>query len=177
MNAPTYPEASTWCWLMARISKSDFPKLNDKAWLLITRRLSFLSSPSQRGTALSHTTLPSLRMHEMVCEPWVLTNPSSHRKEMELPSWRFSPKRFPFTGTPGSGHSLWRKAAGKNKEKGWRGEPSTVAQQSGKDEKQKWVTNDGREVEVCKDYLLKAAGLRQRYLKKKFDLSLKKGFF
>lgn len=117
MNAPTYPEASTWCWLMARISKSDFPKLNDKAWLLIMRRLSFLGSPSQRGTALSHTTLPSLRMHEMVCEPWVLTNPSSHRKEMELPSWRFSPKRFPFTGTPGSGHSLWRKAVGKKERK------------------------------------------------------------
>lgn len=117
MNAPTYPEASTWCWLTARISKSDFPKLNDKAWLLVMRRLSFLGSPSQRGTALSHTTLPSLRMHEMVCEPWVLTNPSSHRKEMELPSWRFSPKRFPFTGTPGSGHSLWRKAAGKKERK------------------------------------------------------------
>lgn len=43
-------------------------------------------SPSQRGTALSHTTLPSLRMQEMVCEPWVLTKPSSHRNEMELPS-------------------------------------------------------------------------------------------
>lgn len=69
-------------------------------------------SPSQRGTALSHTTLPSFRMQEMVCEPWVLTKPSSHRNETELPSWRLSPKRFPLTGTPGSGHSLWRNAIG-----------------------------------------------------------------
>lgn len=115
------------------------------------RGRSFLGLPSQRGTALSHTTLPSLRMHEMVCEPWVLTNPSSHRKEMELPSWRFSPKRFPFTGTPGSGHSLWRKAAVK-REKRVEGRLSTVAQQSEKDEKQKWVTSDAREVEVCKNY-------------------------
>lgn len=29
---------------------------------------------------------------------------------MELPSWRLSPNRLPFTGTPGSGHSLCRKA-------------------------------------------------------------------
>lgn len=71
--------------------------------------------PSQRGTALSHTTFPSLRMQEMVWEPWVFTKPSSHRKEIELPSWRLSPKRFPFTGTPGSGHSLCRKAARKKK--------------------------------------------------------------
>lgn len=77
-----------------------------------------LHSPSQRGTALSHTTLPSLRMQEMVCEPWVFTKPSSHRNEMELPSWRLSPKRFPLTGTPGSGHSLWRNAV-ENTEKRW----------------------------------------------------------
>lgn len=75
-------------------------------------------TPSQRGTALSHTTLPSLRMQEMVREPWVLTKPSSHRNEMELPSWRLSPKRFPLTGTPGSGHSLWRNAYG-SAEKRW----------------------------------------------------------
>lgn len=75
-------------------------------------------SPSQRGTALSHTTLPSLRMQEMVCEPWVLTKPSSHRNEMELPSWRLSPKRFPLTGTPGSGHSLWRNAVERQRRDG-----------------------------------------------------------
>lgn len=46
----------------------------------------------------------------MVWEPCVFTKPSSHRKEMELPSCRLSPKRFPLTGTPGSGHSLWRNA-------------------------------------------------------------------
>lgn len=117
--------AGWWLASQNQISKSE----KDKVGPLVRRKDSFLGSPSQRGTALSHTTLPSLRMQEMVCEPCVLTNPSSHRKEMELPSWRFSPKRFPFTGTPGSGHSLWRKAARKQRW-GWRGELSAVAEKS-----------------------------------------------
>lgn len=45
-------------------------------------------------------------MQVMVSEPWVLMKPSSQRNDTELPSWRLSPNRFPFTGTPGSGHSL-----------------------------------------------------------------------
>lgn len=67
-------------------------------------------SPSQRSTALFHTTLPSFRTQVMVSEPCVPRKPSSHRKEMELPSCRLSPNRLPLTGTPGSGHSLCRKA-------------------------------------------------------------------
>lgn len=67
-------------------------------------------APSHRSTALFQTTLPSFRMQVMVSEPCVPRKPSSHRKEMELPSWRLSPNRFPFTGMPGSGHSLCRKA-------------------------------------------------------------------
>lgn len=101
------PPASWWKQHLSEV-------LAKTVWITESRltwsRTTSLYTPSQRGTALSHTTLPSLRMQEMVCEPWVLTKPSSHRNEMELPSWRLSPNRFPFTGTPGSGHSLWRNA-------------------------------------------------------------------
>lgn len=121
------------------------------------------------------------------CRPWGCTRWFASRG-----SWRIPPRTGRRWNCPAEGshrnasHSLAHlgpgtrcdgRLRGKKKEKGWRDEPSTVAQQSGKDEKPKWVTNDGREVEVCKDYLLKAAGLRQRYLKKKFDLSLKKRIF
>lgn len=40
----------------------------------------------------------------------------------------------------------------KKREKRVEGGLSTVAQQSEKDEKPKWVTRDAREVEACKDY-------------------------
>lgn len=66
--------------------------------------------PSHLSTALFHTTFPSFKMQVMVSDPWVRIKPSSHRKDTELPSCRLSPNLFPFTGTPGSGHSLCLKA-------------------------------------------------------------------
>lgn len=47
----------------------------------------------------------------MVSVPWVLIKPSSQTTEMELPSWKLSPKRRALMGMPGSGHSLWPNAA------------------------------------------------------------------
>lgn len=58
-----------------------------------------------------HMTFPLSSWQEMVSVPWVLIKPSSQTTEMELPSWKLSPKRRALMGMPGSGHSLWPNAA------------------------------------------------------------------
>lgn len=68
------------------------------------------SVPSHLGMRPLHITLPSSRWHVMVSAPCVLMKPSSQTTEMELPSWKLSPKRLAFNGMPGSGHSLRPKA-------------------------------------------------------------------
>lgn len=62
-----------------------------------------------------HMTFPLSNWQEMVSVPWVLINPSSHTTEMELPSWKLSPKRRALIGMPGSGHSLWPNAGVKQR--------------------------------------------------------------
>lgn len=74
------------------------------------------SVPSHLGIRPLHITLPSSRWHVMVSAPWVLIKPSSHATEMELPSWKLSPKRLAFSGMPGSGHSLRPNACNKKKQ-------------------------------------------------------------
>lgn len=74
-----------------------------------------VSVPSHFGMRPLHITLPSSRWHVMVSAPCVLMKPSSHTTEMELPSWKLSPKRRAFSGTPGSGHSLRPKACSEKK--------------------------------------------------------------
>lgn len=60
-------------------------------------------------------------MQVIVSVPCVLINPSSHITEIELPSWKLSPKRRALIGTPGSGHSLCPNAFQKKKKKMGRG--------------------------------------------------------
>lgn len=69
--------------------------------------------PSHLGIGPLHMTFPRSSWQEMVSLPWVLMNPSSQTTEMELPSWKLSPKRRALMGMPGSGHSLWPNAAEK----------------------------------------------------------------
>lgn len=69
--------------------------------------------PSHLGIGPLHMTFPLSSWQEMVSLPWVLMNPSSQTTEMELPSWKLSPKRRALMGMPGSGHSLWPNAAEK----------------------------------------------------------------
>lgn len=76
------------------------------------------SVPSHLGIRPLHITLPSSRWHVMVSAPCVLIKPSSQTTEMELPSWKLSPKRLAFSGIPGSGHSLRPNACNKKKQKG-----------------------------------------------------------
>lgn len=73
------------------------------------------SVPSHLGIRPLHITLPSSRWHVMVSAPCVLIKPSSHTTEMELPSWKLSPKRLALRGMPGSGHSLRPNACNKKK--------------------------------------------------------------
>lgn len=72
--------------------------------------------PSHLGMSPLHITLPSSRWHVMVSAPCVLMKPSSQTTEMELPSWKLSPKRLAFNGMPGSGHSLRPKACNEKKD-------------------------------------------------------------
>lgn len=74
------------------------------------------SVPSHLGIRPLHITLPSSRWHVMVSAPCVLIKPSSQTTEMELPSWKLSPKRLAFSGMPGSGHSLRPNACKKKKQ-------------------------------------------------------------
>lgn len=74
------------------------------------------SVPSHLGIRPLHITLPSSRWHVMVSAPCVLIKPSSQTTEMELPSWKLSPKRLAFSGMPGSGHSLRPNACNKKKQ-------------------------------------------------------------
>lgn len=66
--------------------------------------------PSHLGMGPLHMTFPFSSWQEMVSAPWVLIKPSSQTTEMELPSWKLSPKRRALIGMPGSGHSLWPNA-------------------------------------------------------------------
>lgn len=75
--------------------------------------------PSHLGMRPLHITLPSSKWQVMVSAPWVLMKPSSQTTDMELPSWKLSPKRLAFKGMPGSGHSLRPKAC-EEKKKGTR---------------------------------------------------------
>lgn len=72
--------------------------------------------PSHLGMRPLHITLPSSKWQVMVSAPWVLMKPSSQTTDMELPSWKLSPKRRAFKGMPGSGHSLRPKACDKKKQ-------------------------------------------------------------
>lgn len=72
--------------------------------------------PSHLGIRPLHITLPSSRWHVMVSAPCVLIKPSSQTTEMELPSWKLSPKRLAFSGMPGSGHSLRPNACNEKKQ-------------------------------------------------------------
>ena len=104
--------------------KSNFPC---SFFLFLTNLSTFLSTnhtiisysisvPSHLGMSPLHITLPSSRWHVMVSAPCVLMKPSSQTTEMELPSWKLSPKRLAFNGMPGSGHSLRPKACNEKKE-------------------------------------------------------------
>lgn len=64
-----------------------------------------------------HMTFPRSNWQEIVSVPWVLMKPSSQTTEMELPSWKLSPKRRALMGMPGSGHSLWPNAGLKSNKK------------------------------------------------------------
>lgn len=73
--------------------------------------------PSHLGMGPLHMTLPLSSWQETVSLPCVLMKPSSHTTEMELPSWKLSPKRRALIGMPGSGHSLCPNAAVKSTKK------------------------------------------------------------
>jgi len=90
-----------------------YPKTNVLKVAVISYSVSI---PSHLGMSPLHITLSSSRWHVMVSAPCVLMKPSSQTTEMELPSWKLSPKRLPFKGMPGSGHSLCPKACNEKRE-------------------------------------------------------------
>lgn len=107
------------CWTICKILHSVFPS---SVFPLTFRHNNYIvmskagSVPSHLGIRPLHITLPSSRWHVMVSAPCVLIKPSSQTTEMELPSWKLSPKRLAFSGMPGSGHSLRPNACNKKKQ-------------------------------------------------------------
>lgn len=107
------------CWTISKILHIVFPlsvfplTFHHNNHIIMSKAGSL---PSHLGIRPLHITLPSSRWHVMVSAPCVLINPSSQTTEMELPSWKLSPKRLAFSGMPGSGHSLRPNACNKKKQ-------------------------------------------------------------